>query len=121
MAETKARTKRELRPATSRPIRELSGLPRELMHLQAAVKDATASARRDQEARGKMLKVRFPGSPGGTQTQPFSVNHGLGRKPQGADVKKAPNAVLYTIASMTTRVINFTSGGGSGSLELWVY
>jgi len=119
-------TKRELRPPSAVPMRTLHGLSREMRDVQQAVQDATRAARGDQKSRGKALRCVFdPAAPyradATVKGNPATVSHGLGRKPQGIEARKAASAVSYTVGTMTSKLVTFDSIVGSGTVEFWVY
>jgi hypothetical protein len=54
-------------------------------------------------------------------TSGVSVNHGLGRVPQGAIVIKSDSADSFQVDNFTKTTFDITSGSGAAITSIWVF
>jgi hypothetical protein len=109
-------TKRAMLPAATVPLAQVNGVPLELRKVQQNVEKATKEARAMPQTKGKKVSVSMPAA--GRVT----VNHGLGRKPDGYNVSRAKGAAdpSFREVRSDSRTIVFESSAEC-SVDLWVY
>lgn len=100
-------------------IQKLHGVGKDLEQIQRAVDEGTVDARKNPENKGKKIeRVSVPVSP-----NTFTINHGLGRKPDGIRVIRSTGAEcrFHETFRDSRRIVLQSDGGTACTADFWVH
>lgn len=100
-------------------IKKLHGVGRELEHVQRAVDEATVDARKNPENKGRKIEgVSVPVSPG-----TFTINHKLGRKPEGIRCVRSTGAAVTFFETYrdSRKIVLQSTGATAATADFWVH
>lgn len=100
-------------------IQKLHGVGSDLEQIQRAVDEGTVAARKNPENKGKKIEgVSVPVSP-----NTFTINHGLGRKPEGLRVIRSTGAAVTFFETFrdSRKIVLQSTGATAAVADFWVH